>query len=397
MKKTTWLKIGVSVLVTAVLCRIASSGILTGIDGSVSDLLYQRPGMTDGEIVVIGMDQRAVEELGPMPWPRDIMADVVACLNSDPDEKPAVIGIDVLYVGESADPEADAYFAEIAAEGENVVVASAATFGNSIVDNGDSFYLDERAVLYWDSPYPDLDDVTDSGHINAMADSDGIIRHALLFVDHSDGGREYSFARVIYERWCQERGTEPNPLPETVDNGFFYLPYTARGGSYYENVSVIDFLDGLVDPADFAGKIVLIGPYAAGMRDEYRTAIPKWVLSPGSRRHGPIDRPVSDLRRPAVLPLGPQGAAGDHCVACSFRTLDHPVCDPLPYGHHSACAVGAVVCYGFVCGDGCAELHPHPEGKTAGHGYFWTLCRSGGDERTAGAGRRRPGTGRENV
>ena len=84
MKKTTWLKIGVSVLVTAVLCLIAWSGILTGIDGSVSDLLYQRPGMTDGEIVVIGMDQRAVEELGPMPWPRDIMADVLACLNLPP-------------------------------------------------------------------------------------------------------------------------------------------------------------------------------------------------------------------------------------------------------------------------------------------------------------------------
>ena len=273
MKKTTWLKIGVSVLVTAILCLIAWSGILTGMDGSVSDLLYQRPGMTDGEIVVIGMDQRAVEELGPMPWPRDIMADVVACLNSDPDEKPAVIGIDVLYVGESADPEADAYFAEIAAEGENVVVASAATFGNSIVDNGESFYLDERSVLYWDSPYPDLADVTDSGHINAMADTDGIIRHALLYVDSPEGDRVYSFARVIYEHWCEENGTELNPLPETVDNGFFYLPYTARGGSYYENVSVIDFLDGLVDPADVAGKIVLIGPYAAGMRDEYRTAI----------------------------------------------------------------------------------------------------------------------------
>ena len=106
------------------------------------------------------------------------------------------------------------YFAEIAAEGENVVVASAATFGNSIVDNGESFYLDERSVLYWDSPYPDLADVTDSGHINAMADTDGIIRHALLYVDSPEGDRVYSFARVIYEHWREENGTELNPLPE---------------------------------------------------------------------------------------------------------------------------------------------------------------------------------------
>ena len=273
MKKTMWLRIGVSILVAAILCLTAWSGVLDGVDGSVSDALYQRPGMTDGEIVVIGMDQRAIEELGPMPWPRDIMADVVAYLNSDPEQKPAVIGIDVLYVGESADPDADAYFAEIAAEGENLVVASAASFGNSIVDDGETFYLDERSILYWDSPYPDLDDVTDTGHINAMADADGIIRHALLYVDSPAGERVYSFARVIYERWCEATGTDPNPLPDTVDNGFFYLPYTARGGGYYENVSVIDCLEGLVDPVDFAGKIVLIGPYAAGMRDEYRTAI----------------------------------------------------------------------------------------------------------------------------
>ena len=273
MKKTMWLRIGVSILVAAILCLTAWSGVLDGVDGSVSDALYQRPGMTDGEIVVIGMDQRAIEELGPMPWPRDIMADVVAYLNSDPEQKPAVIGIDVLYVGESADPDADAWFAEIAAEGENLVVASAASFGNSIVDDGETFYLDERSILYWDSPYPDLDDVTDTGHINAMADADGIIRHALLYVDSPAGERVYSFARVIYERWCEATGTDPNPLPDTVDNGFFYLPYTARGGGYYENVSVIDCLEGLVDPVDFAGKIVLIGPYAAGMRDEYRTAI----------------------------------------------------------------------------------------------------------------------------
>ena len=273
MKRATWLKICISLLVSAVLCLLAWSGVLDELDGSISDALYQRSGMTDGEIVVIGMDQRAIEELGPMPWPRDIMADAVAYLNSDPEQKPAVIGIDVLYVGESADPGADAYLAEIAAEGENLVVASAASFGNSIVDDGESFYLDERSVLYWDSPYPDLDDVTDTGHINAMADADGIIRHALLYVDSPDGERVYSFARVLYERWCEANGTDPNPLPDTVDNGFFYLPYTARGGGYYENVSVIDCLEGLVDPADFAGKIVLIGPYAAGMQDEYRTAI----------------------------------------------------------------------------------------------------------------------------
>ena len=273
MKKKLLIRVCAALLGAVILCLIAWSGALERPDGTVSDAIYQHKGMTDGEVIVVGMDQRAVEELGPMPWPRDIMGDVIAYLNSDPELKPAVIGIDVLYVGESADPEADAYLAEMAAEGENVVPASAATFGSSIVDNGESFYVDERAVLYWDSPYPDLADVTDTGHINAMADADGIIRHALLYVDVPGEGRVYALSRVLYEHWCEVNGIEPNPLPETVDNGFFYLPFTAKGGGYYENISVIDLLYGEIEPEVFAGKIVLIGPYSMGMQDEYRTSI----------------------------------------------------------------------------------------------------------------------------
>ena len=273
MKKKLLIRVCAALLGAAILCLIAWSGALERPDGTVSDAIYQHKGMTDGEVIVVGMDQRAVEELGPMPWPRDIMGDVIAYLNSDPELKPAVIGIDVLYVGESADPEADAYLAEMAAEGENVVPASAATFGSSIVDNGESFYVDERAVLYWDSPYQDLADVTDTGHINAMADADGIIRHALLYVDVPGEGRVYALSRVLYEHWCEVNGIEPNPMPETVDNGFFYLPFTAKGGGYYENISVIDLLYGEIEPEVFAGKIVLIGPYSMGMQDEYRTSI----------------------------------------------------------------------------------------------------------------------------
>ena len=37
MKKTMWLRIGVSILVAAILCLTAWSGVLDGVDGSVSD------------------------------------------------------------------------------------------------------------------------------------------------------------------------------------------------------------------------------------------------------------------------------------------------------------------------------------------------------------------------
>lgn len=263
----------VSLLGAALLTAIAASPLLRNPDGAVSDALYHREIATDGEIVLIGLDQHSLEELGPWPWPRDYMADVLSILNSDPETAPAVIGVDVLYVGESADPYADAYLAETAEWGENVVTAAAATFGSALVTDEEHFGMDTMAVLAWDAPFDALAAVTETGHINAMADSDGIIRHAMLYVDTPGDERVYSLARVIYEKYATYHGLTVTPLPETDANGFFYLPYSAAPGGYDSGISFVDVLDGLVDPELFAGKIVLIGPYAAGLQDEYRTAI----------------------------------------------------------------------------------------------------------------------------
>ncbi|WP_051200735.1 CHASE2 domain-containing protein [Butyrivibrio sp. XPD2002] len=264
--------ISIAAMTVAVLfVFMANSGLLNYADGVVSDAVYQKQKATDGEIVVVGIDQKALQEIGPLPWSRDIMADVISILNSG-EEKPAVIAVDVLYVGESASPENDSYLANVADFGENVVTASAATYGSGIVEIGDNFYVEKRKVLAYDEPFPELAKVTNTGHINTMADSDGIIRHALLAIDVPGKGTVKSFSRTIYEKYCEVKGIAVNPEPPTI-KGFFYIPFTGKGGAYYDFISASDIYYGEVDPDFFAGKIVLIGPYAAGLQDEYRTSI----------------------------------------------------------------------------------------------------------------------------
>ncbi len=262
----------ITALLAAAVVTAAARLALGTLDGIASDAFYNRPGATDGEIVVVGMDQRALDELGPMPWPRYYMADAISFLNSDPGNRPAAIGVDVLYVGASAYPDADAALAEACALGGNVVVASAATFGSELVTEEDGFYMDTRAILAFDAPYEELASAARVAQINAMPDSDGIMRHALYSYEVPGLGEVRSFARVIYELWCEAHGTQPNPAPKTRD-GFFYLPYKASPGAYYEGISFVDLIDGEIDPAYFAGKMVLIGPYSMGMQDEYRTSV----------------------------------------------------------------------------------------------------------------------------
>ena len=58
------------------------------------------------------------------------MARILEYLNASPDARPAVIGLDVLYSGET-DPVKDGRLAEAAGAG-NVVTAAAAGFGRTV-------------------------------------------------------------------------------------------------------------------------------------------------------------------------------------------------------------------------------------------------------------------------
>ena len=277
-----------ALLIPVALCAAAGLGWLDTADQFVSDALYQSLSetVTDGEIVILGIDDYALNSLGPWPWTRDVLADAIAALNANPERRPAVIGIDVLFAGAGADPSADAYLAQTARDGGNVIVASSATFGSQLVVGDDGFFMDDRAILGWDTPFPELAAVTRTGHINAMADRDGVIRRGILWLDipaaYTDMEaplRVYSFARTIYESWTQSRGETPNPPPQTPD-GFFYLPFSARpdgNGVCFEEFSVAELLEGALSPEYFAGKIVLIGPFASGMMDSYPTSADRSV------------------------------------------------------------------------------------------------------------------------
>ena len=112
-------------------------GVLRRVDRWTQDWLFQRPGSPSGDIVIIGIDEDALELLGPYnTWDRNIMASALEALAADPDKKPAVTAIDILYAGNSTQ-QADDRLAEAAGNLGNVVTACMAQFGEKITwENG---------------------------------------------------------------------------------------------------------------------------------------------------------------------------------------------------------------------------------------------------------------------
>ncbi len=277
MKKILKNKIVSSMLVALAFTILVGSGIGYSLDHIVSDRWYQKPMASEGNIVLIGIDQKALSEIGPIQdWTRDIMAMVIDTLNESEEVRPAVIGVDVLYAGET-EPSYDAYLAQACGKYDNVVLASAAEFGDELseTENGTLQYH-KSALLAYDEPYEQLRKVTRQGHINAMLDEDGILRHQLwsIQVPTQDATKEVlSFAATIANRYLEVKGMEQLDKPLLNQAGFWYLPYSGKPGDYSESISVADVLWGNVPAEYFADKIVLIGPYTTGLQDHFFTSI----------------------------------------------------------------------------------------------------------------------------
>ena len=73
-KKQIYLMAAISALLVTLLI---GSGSLLRMDKWTQDALYQRTHFTSTDIVIIGIDEKALQEIGPWPWSRDVMADAL--------------------------------------------------------------------------------------------------------------------------------------------------------------------------------------------------------------------------------------------------------------------------------------------------------------------------------
>ncbi len=252
---------------------ISSTDLILPISNVVDDSVYQNAGVPDERIVVIGIDSYALEEFGAWPWDRSLIAQAVSYLNSDPENSPAVIGIDIIYDATS-NSDSDSALVEAFSKIDNVVLSSYSTIQSGIVNlPGGSFYVDPNLATDLIEPFDELKEVTMQGHVNAMLDTDGVLRHALWDIQTQQGEIVPSFNRVIAEKYCEEMSmTAPKTPPLDAENRWYVVQQSAPG-AYSDRISVAELINGTANPQFFKDKIVLIGPYDTSFKDEYITAI----------------------------------------------------------------------------------------------------------------------------
>ena len=263
-KKSNLLIILETLLVGVLTFILIFSNSLNLLDLMARDKLYQIPRGIDSKIKIIGIDEKTMNELGPIQtWSRSIYADLLNKLTENEDSKPMVVGFDIQFSGNVDD--GDAAFVEAAKQSGNVVIVNHLIYGKKLEPNERGLLV--APVTDVEEPYDELREVCSIGFSNVSQDSDGTVRR-IIPVEKFNGTNQKMFSSILYEKYCEYSGVTPNTVP-TDKYGRSNINYSGRPGDY-EYISMIDMLNGTIDTRAFKDSIVLVGAYAPGMRDSFK-------------------------------------------------------------------------------------------------------------------------------
>lgn len=253
-----------AVIVWLLVLLMTISNLISPLDYIVKDALYQRPRGVSGDIKIIGIDERTLEELGPIgTWSRQYYADLLELLNADEASKPAVVGFDIIFSG-NVDEAGDEAFVNAAKKSGNVVVASQLIYKEKPEFDADGVkYYPIDTIIY---PYEALRAEVTCAYTNVSQDSDRTVRRVLMKESYA-GQEQTMFPQAIYERYCEKTVQTINTIASDK-TGRTLINYSGKPGDY-ECISLVDVLQGKIDTRVFKDSIVLVGAYAAGMQDNF--------------------------------------------------------------------------------------------------------------------------------
>ena len=238
-------------LICLAMTAVALSGLLNPLSLALRDFwfgVFERP--ASGEIVLVHMDSRTIQELRNWPWPRSRYGQVVDRLN---DAGADLIAFDVDFSSPSK-PEEDKAFAKAIERAAGKVLLA------SLVQPLSA----DRRELTMSMPLDMFLENALWGDVNIMPPS-GLARVASVARVYETDDPRPGFAAIIAQN---------GPMSASE----FVIDYSIDRGTI-PFLSFIDVLNGRFDPERVRGKRVIIGATAIELGD--RVSVPKWGVIPG--------------------------------------------------------------------------------------------------------------------
>jgi diguanylate cyclase (GGDEF)-like protein/PAS domain S-box-containing protein len=196
-----------------------------------------------GEIVLVGIDPRSIENIGSWPWPRSLHAQLIDRLERS---GVADIAFDVDFSSPSTQAEDDAFLGALRKAGGSVVLPIFMQAGE---------LAEDKAKVYVNRPVSRFAESAWSALVNVPADRDAVVRR-YPYGERIDGSLTPSMAALL-------AGTAK------VQDGVFWLDHSIIPSSV-PTVSYVDVLSGVPSVLQkLQGKKVIVGGTAIELGDRF--------------------------------------------------------------------------------------------------------------------------------
>lgn len=250
-------------------------GFLDDAEHLLTDQIYQSERSIHPNIFIIGIDGDSLDQYGSWgSWSRQLTADLIEYLNADENTKPAVIGVDILFSGHTTEQE-DTALVNAVKDGGNVILASQAYFFNAPPPFSRGYKPQNISIQKYEQPFDALQTAADQGIINIFTDRDGFVRKGIYSYPYNNR-QIYSFSAQIARTYAEKTGAALPEAPPLDSSGQWYIPFAQGPGEFFglgsSGTSWVKVMNGEIPRELFADSIVLVGPYASGMRDSFYTS-----------------------------------------------------------------------------------------------------------------------------
>lgn len=289
--------------------------------GSMNVLFRLRGALSPSpEIVIVAIDDRSLQAIGPWPWPRSVMAEAIEKLT---EARPRAIGLDVIYA-EPTTPEADGRLAAAITRNGRVVLPA-------------QLYETASRSIGWMRPLPQFAGVVGGiGHVHVSPEVDGMIRAIQLSKANDRADRLWAFGLEVIRLADRVSDSEIEELPGLLRFGPYRIPvrddaspstvpgvtllrqnemlinFAGAAGTFRMH-SIADLLAGSLPVSPFENKIVLIGATAQSMGD---SRVAPFMHYGGERGQGGQEMPGVEIHANIVNTI----RAGIHVRTLSDTT-----------------------------------------------------------------------------
>jgi len=286
-------KIYAVIIILLVMGFLYYNEVMYNSERSVTDRVTIEPRNVDPRIKILAIDEESLDAIGKWPWPRTIIAELSDKLLS---KGALAVWQDIYFSEKSQNPADDQAWANAVTKHPNLFLPVYFDFQTRKVNR-------QVVVERLQEPVIPIDP-RQTGHINVIPDDDRVVRKVMLGISHEDTRVPAISVRLANLLLPVDRKlvwTEDNrwwmgdtPLLVGTQNELYFSYATKPLDQRIETISIAKVLSGEVDPAYFAGSVVLIGPYAMGLDDSYYTPASKTFEMYGVAIHANIMQSLLD-------------------------------------------------------------------------------------------------------